>query len=238
MDNIPHDKLLDYIAQGNLPVLSVGGIILFLILWIKYEKSLRSLFSWLTDSREREEQLKQKRSFEINTQLFFDKMLLIICKVESLKLSKDLGRNIFYHWVLKTLLSTVYAEVSNSCAELKEGKIDKESFCSFHKYQYNKILNLNNTIIDKLKKQLVEEKWSEEQINYVIITFNFWVEPHKTMLSELIKTSVLPEGVIMAYWVLFYELLLQIEKLGFLLNGKLTGLDFKGLTLGECDGER
>ena len=70
MDNIPHDKLLDYIAQGNLPVLSVGGIILFLILWIKYEKSLRSLFSWLTDSREREEQLKQKKSFEINTQLF------------------------------------------------------------------------------------------------------------------------------------------------------------------------
>lgn len=230
------EPTFDQLAQVFSQNIYLSFIIVMLILWIKYEENLKRLCSWLKYdlfNRDKMEMEKRKNSFSLRSELFMNRISSKIMKVEALQLSKDIGRNTFYHFLVRTLLTVFRDGFDQDLKAYLSNQITKEQFTSYHLYHRKRIEGYRTIYINLIKKKLKEENWAEPDINYVISIFYQWSFAHFELLAELISSSKIPEEVVMSWWVFFYEFYTSLEKFSLLINGRITGKPFDGLTLGK-----
>lgn len=234
--NLDFNKIVEYIASGNLTVLILTCIILILVAWIKYEDSIRRLLSYLRYDlfdRNKEEVEKERNAFDIRNDLFMNRMSLKIIKIESLHLSKDVGRNALYHYLVKTMLSMLRDKFTADLTAYKNGDLSKEKFCSYYLYHKQGIENFKIEYSKIIEEKLKKDDWSDENIAYVINMFNQWSSSYFELLAELISTCKIPDSVIMSWWVFFYEIYITLEKFSISINGRITGNTFEKVKIGK-----
>jgi hypothetical protein len=234
--NLDFNKIVEYIASGNLTVLILTCIILILVAWIKYEDSIRRLLSYLRYDlfdRNKEEVEKERNAFDIRNDLFMNRISLKIIKIESLHLSKDVGRNALYHYLVKTMLSMLRDKFTADLTAYKNGDLSKERFCSYYLYHKQGIENFKIEYSKIIEEKLKKDDWSDENIAYVINMFNQWSSSYFELLAELISTCKIPDSVIMSWWVFFYEIYITLEKFSISINGRITGNTFEKIKIGK-----
>lgn len=234
--NLDFNKIVEYIANGNLTVLILTCVILVLIAWIKYEASIRRLLSYLRYDlfdRNKEEAEKERDAFNIRNDLFMNRISLKIMKTESLHLSKDVGRNALYHYLLKTMLTMLRDKFTADLTAYKNGNLSKEKFCSYYLYHKQGIEDFKNQYSEIIKEKLKKDDWNDENIAYVINMFNQWSSSYFELLAELISTCKIPDSVIMSWWVFFYEIYITLEKFSISINGRITGSTFEKIKIGK-----
>lgn len=234
--NLDFNKIVEYIASGNLTVLILTCIILILVAWIKYEDSIRRLLSYLRYDlfdRNKEEVEKERNAFDIRNDLFMNRISLKIIKIESLHLSKDVGRNALYHYLVKTMLSMLRDKFTADLTAYKNGDLSKEKFCSYYLYHKQGIENFKIEYSKIIEEKLKKDDWSDENIAYVINMFNQWSLSYFELLAELISTCKIPDSVIMSWWVFFYEIYITLEKFSISINGRITGNTFEKIKIGK-----
>lgn len=234
--NLDFNKIVEYIASGNLTVLILTCIILILVAWIKYEDSIRRLLSYLRYDlfdRNKEEVEKERNAFNIRNDLFMNRISLKIIKIESLHLSKDVGRNALYHYLVKTMLSMLRDKFTADLTAYKNGDLSKERFCSYYLYHKQGIENFKIEYSKIIEEKLKKDDWSDENIAYVINMFNQWSSSYFELLAELISTCKIPDSVIMSWWVFFYEIYITLEKFSISINGRITGNTFEKIKIGK-----
>lgn len=234
--NLDFNKIVEYIASGNLTVLILTCIILILVAWIKYEDSIRRLLSYLRYDlfdRNKEEVEKERNAFDIRNDLFMNRISLKIIKIESLHLSKDVGRNALYHYLVKTMLSMLRDKFTADLTAYKNGDLSKEKFCSYYLYHKQGIENFKIKYSKIIEEKLKKDDWSDENIAYVINMFNQWSSSYFELLAELISTCKIPDSVIMSWWVFFYEIYITLEKFSISINGRITGNTFEKIKIGK-----
>lgn len=234
--NLDFNKIVEYIASGNLTVLILTCIILILVAWIKYEDSIRRLLSYLRYDlfdRNKEEVEKERNAFDIRNDLFMNRISLKIIKIESLHLSKDVGRNALYHYLVETMLSMLRDKFTADLTAYKNGDLSKEKFCSYYLYHKQGIENFKIEYSKIIEEKLKKDDWSDENIVYVINMFNQWSSSYFELLAELISTCKIPDSVIMSWWVFFYEIYITLEKFSISINGKITGNTFEKIKIGK-----
>lgn len=234
--NLDFNKIVEYIASGNLTVLILTCIILILVAWIKYEDSIRRLLSYLRYDlfdRNKEEVEKERNAFDIRNDLFMNRISLKIIKIESLHLSKDIGRNALYHYLVKTMLSMLRDKFTADLTAYKNGDLSKEKFCSYYLYHKQGIENFKIEYSKIIEEKLKKDDWSDENIAYVINMFNQWSSSYFELLAELISTCKIPDSVIMSWWVFFYEIYITLEKFSISINGRITGNTFEKIKIGK-----
>lgn len=234
--NLDFNKIVEYIANGNLTVLILTCVILVLIAWIKYEASIRRLLSYLRYDlfdRNKEEAEKERDAFNIRNDLFMNRISLKIMKIESLHLSKDVGRNALYHYLLKTMLTMLRNKFTADLTAYKNGNLSKEKFCSYYLYHKQGIEDFKNQYSEIIKEKLKKDDWNDENIAYVINMFNQWSSSYFELLAELISTCKIPDSVIMSWWVFFYEIYITLEKFSISINGRITGSTFEKIKIGK-----
>lgn len=234
--NLDFNKIVEYIASGNLTVLILTCIILILVAWIKYEDSIRRLLSYLRYDlfdRNKEEVEKERNAFDIRNDLFMNRISLKIIKIESLHLSKDVGRNALYHYLVKTMLSMLRDKFTADLTAYKNGDLSKEKFCSYYLYHKQGIENFKIEYSKIIGEKLKKDDWSDENIAYVINMFNQWSSSYFELLAELISTCKIPDSVIMSWWVFFYEIYITLEKFSISINGRITGNTFEKIKIGK-----
>lgn len=234
--NLDFNKIVEYIASGNLTVLILTCIILILVAWIKYEDSIRRLLSYLRYDlfdRNKEEVEKERNAFDIRNDLFMNRISLKIIKIESLHLSKDVGRNALYHYLVKTMLSMLRDKFTADLTAYKNGDLSKEKFCSYYLYHKQSIENFKIEHSKIIEEKLKKDDWSDENIAYVINMFNQWSSSYFELLAELISTCKIPDSVIMSWWVFFYEIYITLEKFSISINGRITGNTFEKIKIGK-----
>lgn len=210
--------------------------IIFLLLWIKYEDNLKRLFSYIYFAvfhRYKEEVEMQKRAFETRTELFMSRITSKITKVDALQLSSDIGRNTFYHFLIRTMLIVTKEIFDRDLKAYKSGKITREEFCSFYLYHSKGFEEYKETYTKRIRDKLVLENWDEEDIKYIVRIYHQWSLPHFELLAELISSSKLPEEIILSWWTFFYEFYTNLERFSILINGRITGKTFEGLKIGK-----
>ena len=106
-------------------------------------------------------------------------------------------------------------------------------FCSFSKYHSNLIQKAREDFESRVTKRLKEEGWSEEKIRYTLDIFVQWLSPNINFLSELISSSKIPTEVVMSWWIFYYEIFMNLERFGIMLNGRITGQYFDKLKIGK-----
>lgn len=234
--NLDFNKIVEYIASGNLTVLILTCIILILVAWIKYEDSIRRLLSYLRYDlfdRNKEEVEKERNAFDIRNDLFMNRISLKIIKIESLHLSKDVGRNALYHYLVKTMLSMLRDKFTADLTAYKNGNLSKEKFCSYYLYHKQGIENFKIEYSKIIEEKLKKDDWSDENIAYVINMFNQWSSSYFELLAELISTCKIPDSVIMSWWVFFYEIYITLEKFSISINGRITSNTFEKIKIGK-----
>jgi hypothetical protein len=234
--NLDFNKIVEYIAGGNLTVLILTCIILILVAWIKYEDSIRRLLSYLRYDlfdRNKEEVEKERNAFDIRNDLFMNQISLKIIKIESLHLSKDVGRNALYHYLVKTMLSMLRDKFTADLTAYKNGDLSKEKFCSYYLYHKQGIENFKIEYSKIIEEKLKKDDWNDENIAYVINMFNQWSSSYFELLAELISTCKIPDSVIMSWWVFFYEIYITLEKFSISINGRITGNTFEKIKIGK-----
>lgn len=234
--NLDFNKIVEYIASGNLTVLILTCIILILVAWIKYEDSIRRLLSYLRYDlfdRNKEEVEKERNAFDIRNDLFMNRISLKIIKIESLHLSKDVGRNALYHYLVKTMLSMLRDKFTADLTAYKNGDLSKEKFCSYYLYHKQGIENFKIEYSKIIEEKLKKDDWSDENIAYVLNMFNQWSSSYFELLAELISTCKIPDSVIMSWWVFFYEIYITLEKFSISINGRITGNTFEKIKIGK-----
>lgn len=234
--NLDFNKIVEYIASGNLTVLILTCIILILVAWIKYEDSIRRLLSYLRYDlfdRNKEEVEKERNAFDIRNDLFMNRISLKVIKIESLHLSKDVGRNALYHYLVKTMLSMLRDKFTADLTAYKNGDLSKEKFCSYYLYHKQGIENFKIEYSKIIEEKLKKDDWSDENIAYVINMFNQWSSSYFELLAELISTCKIPDSVIMSWWVFFYEIYITLEKFSISINGRITGSTFEKIKIGK-----
>lgn len=234
--NIDLNKIIDYAAQGNLTIIIMGSIIIFLLAWIKYEKSIRSLFKFmfsLHPRKTKEEKMKEKNSLEIRINMFFESMDVKISQIEALHLSKDVGRNALYHYLVRAFLTILRDECKEAYQDYKKGSVSKEMFCSYQAYHYKRIDETKRKFYNTIAQKLVKDSWKSTDITYINSVFLQWISPHISLLSELVSTCRFPEGVVMAWWVVYYEMYMNLEKFSVAINGRITGKTFEDIIIGK-----
>lgn len=234
--NLDFNKIVEYIASGNLTVLILTCIILILVAWIKYEDSIRRLLSYLRYDlfdRNKEEVEKERNAFDIRNDLFMNRISLKVIKIESLHLSKDVGRNALYHYLVKTMLSMLRDKFTADLTAYKNGDLSKEKFCSYYLYHKQGIENFKIEYSKIIEEKLKKDDWNDENIAYVINMFNQWSSSYFELLAELISTCKIPDSVIMSWWVFFYEIYITLEKFSISINGRITGNTFEKIKIGK-----
>lgn len=234
--NLDFNKIVEYIASGNLTVLILTCIILILVAWIKYEDSIRRLLSYLRYDlfdRNKEEVEKERNAFDIRNDLFMNRISLKIIKIESLHLSKDVGRNALYHYLVKTMLSMLRDKFTADLTAYKNGDLSKEKFCSYYLYHKQGIENFKIEYSKIIEEKLKKDDWSDENIAYILNMFNQWSSSYFELLAELISTCKIPDSVIMSWWVFFYEIYITLEKFSISINGRITGNTFEKIKIGK-----
>lgn len=239
ISTIDSNHIIDLLAAGNGYIWTLTVLVylcLFMLAWIKFEPSIRSLFfliGGIFSNRDKEEKEKENYSLSIKATHLFDKISLTLTKVSTLTLSKDIGRNIFYHYVLKEALNCLFEDFKNSYEDLQNGKITQVMFCSYSGYHAGRISKGLEKFQDRLEKRLKEEGWEDDKIKYTINIFLQWISSNLDFLSDLISSSKMPTEVIMSWWVFYYEIYMNLEKFGIMLNGYLTGQTFEKIKLGK-----
>lgn len=236
MESINIDKIIDYIAEGNFTVIFLTLVSTSLLLWIKYEKSIKNLVYFLRNLNNKGAQLekqKEANALEIRIKLFLERINLKIAYIEALKLATDPGRNALYHYLINTLLVMMKEDFLQSYHDFKDGKLKPDLFCSYSGYHQQRLVNLKQKYEDEVKKRLKEEGWDDEHISYVFLIFSQWMAQHISLLSELISTCHQEEGVIMSWWIFYYDIYTTLNKFSILINGKITGLYFENIKIGR-----
>lgn len=235
------NAFLNYLAQGN-PFIWIVFIFvlltLFIMAWIYFEPKIRSLVFFIKDSFSKDEKIekeKEKNTLHIKSNLFFNKIYIVISKVDALTLSKDIGRNHFYHYMVNTSSSLLLEKLKNIFDEFQKGNISEELFCSYHKLHAIKIMDARNEFFRVVSKKLKEEGWDDELVQYVVQIYEQWMNNHARLLSELISSSCSPAEVIMSWWVFYYGMYMSLDEFGILLNGRIAGQIFEKLKIGKPD---
>jgi hypothetical protein len=211
-------------------------IIVLLLFWIKYEDSLKRLVSFVRYEifgKDKSEIEKEKDAFTIRAEMFMDRISAKIVKIESLKLSTDIGRNMLYHYLIKAMLVLLRDNFEEDLKLFRNGSLSRDAFCSYHSYHKKSIENFKNAYIKEVREKLTEEGWTADDINYVINIYLQWSFSQFEMLAELLASSKTPEEIIMSWWVFFYEFYSTLERFSILINGQITGKLFEGIKLGK-----
>ena len=239
ISTIDSNHVIDLLAEGNIPmwiILILLFLSLFMLAWIKFEPSIRSFFYFiggLFRHGEKAEKEKEKNALAIKATLLFDKISLMISKTDVTVLSKDVGRNAFYHYVLSEALMCLFQEFKSSFTDFQNGKITQSMFCSYSGYHAERLHKCLEKFEEKITIRLHEEQWEEDKIRYTNNVFKQWLSGNLNFLSELISSSKMPTEVVMSWWVFYYEVFMNLEKFGFMLNGRLTGLVFEKIKMGK-----
>lgn len=241
VSQIDSNAIINYLAQGN-PFIWVLLVILifvaFIAAWIYFEPKIRSLFLFFGDLFSKDEKIekeKEKNALAIKANLFLNKIYTVLSKTDALTLSNDVGRNHFYHYMVSTSLSILLDKLKDLFNEYQTGKIPDELFCSYHKLHSLKVIEAREEFKRIVGQKLKEEGWNEETVNYVIQKYIQWMNNHSRLLSELISSSSFPTEVIMSWWVFYYEVYMNLDEFGIILNGRITGQCFEKLKIGKPD---
>lgn len=240
MTPINSDTLINLLAEGNIYVWILFLfflLVMFMLAWIKFEPSIRSLFMFIFSINSNDEKLekeKEKNALNIKANLFFDKISMCIVRLRNLSLSKDPGRNLFYHFLIEEIYQRMFNDFKSCYEDFLKGKVSEEMFCSYYKFHSIKLQESLNGIENFISKKLQEkEKWDKDLVDYTIKMFRTWKSYHTNLLIELVSSSKTPSEIIMALWVFYYEIYISVEKFGVLFNGKLTGAYFDSVKIGK-----
>lgn len=241
VSQIDSNALIAYLAQGNpfiWMLLILGLFAAFVATWIYFEPKIRSLVFFLKDvfsKEEKEEKLKEKNAFLIKSNLLMSKIYAVITKTDALNLSKDIGRNHFYHYMVNTSFEAILRHLKKTFEEYQSGDIPEEIFCSYHKLHALKITAARKEFVELVTRKLKDEGWSDDMISYVLQIYIKWLSNHTRFLSELISSSTMPTEIIMSWWVFYYDVFLSLDEFGIMLNGRITGQVFEKLKIGKPD---
>lgn len=241
ISKIDSGVIINYLAQGNpfvWALLLIGLLVAFIVSWIYFEPKIRSLFFFIRDTfskDEKEEREKEKNALSIKANLFFNKIYTVMSKTDALTLSKDVGRNHFYHYMVNTSFGILLDKLKKVYDEFSSGNISEELFCSYHRLHSIKVADAKNEFEKLVEQKLREEGWKDDIIKYTLHTYTQWMYGHIRLLSELISSSNSPTEVIMSWWVFYYEVYMNLDEFGIMLNGKITGQVFEKLKIGKPD---
>ena len=214
------------ISEGNPYVFGFVAIFGLGFVMIRYgDKVLKILkiFSW--NRNDEKERITKYR----------DHLSKVITDFKGLRMSKDVGRNLFYHYIIGEKFHILFTKLNEVCDAYLEGKISRKEFVSYNSIHWKIIHDAKLELKEKMSNELRNQEWSEEHINYILEVFHGWFYGYTKFLVELINISKTPIEVIVAWWMLFYNIYLQSEKFGMVLNGHITGNHFNKLKIGEPD---
>lgn len=234
------DVIIQLLAEGNpfmWILLLIALACLGVLAWIKYEQPLRRLASLILHHCSKKYRAKEEKLIECmelcnnRYEKFADKIYGLICRISDLRIDTDRGRNNFYHYLVKVMFESFFKGFTTMYTDYMQGKIKEEDFISYrkthHKIAAGAIANVQTAIRDRL----LSEHWPEEKIAYINEMFKVWICAHVGLLRELLASDEMSIEVVKTWWVFFYEMFMDIEKFGLMINGRITGLTFDNLEI-------
>lgn len=233
--NVNWNEIIHLLAQGNpfiwllvIMAFACGGV----LAWIKYEEPMRRLASAIMQYCSRTYRAKTAKKLEDielcnnRYEKFADKIYGLICRISDLRIDPDTGRNHFYQFLVKSMFEAFFKGFTTMYTDYTQGKIKEADFISYrkshHKIASQAIDDAQKSIRDRLKC----EGWTDDKIAYINDIFKAWMSAHVGLLRELMGSDEMAIEVVKTWWVFFYEMFMDIEKLGLMINGRITGQHF------------
>lgn len=223
------NQLSKGISEGNIYV--IGFLVVLIVLFLGWvlvkfdDKIIKLYYLFSTSHSDERERITKYR----------DHLSKVITDFKGLRMSQDVGRNIFYHYLIGEKFHIIFTNLNKVCDAYLDGGLTKRAFLSYNDVHWKIIHDSKLELNEKVSTELRRQGWSEEQINYSLEVFHAWFYSYTKFLIELVAISNTPIEVIVAWWMLFYNIYLQSEKFGMMLNGHITGNSFNKVKIGEPD---
>ncbi len=236
------DNIVMLLAQGNPFIWLLLAITLFclgVLAWIKYEQPLRRLGSVILRHCSGRYRAKAERQLEVielcnlRYEKFAEKIYGLICRISDLQIDRDPGRNRFYQYLVKTMFEAFFKGFTTMYNDYRQGKIKNEDFTSYRKTHHHIACGAIDAVQKVVRQKLSGENWSEDKIAYINEMFKVWMSSHVGLLRELLSSDEMSIEVVKTWWVFFYEMFMDVEKFGLMINGRITGLAFDGQQIKE-----
>lgn len=234
------DDIVRLLADGN-PFIWLLMMITLLCLgvfaWIKYEQPLRRLASFILTHCSRRHRLmaeKQLEAIELcdrRYEKFSEKIYGLICRISDLVIDQDQGRNKFYQYLIKTMFEAFFKGFTTMYNDYRQGKIKQGDFTSYRKTHHRIATGAIAEVQRVVEQKLTAEGWAADKISYINEMFKVWMASHVGLLRELLASDEMSIEVVKTWWVFFYEMFMDVEKFGLMINGRITGLNFDGLEI-------
>ncbi len=231
------DNIVNLLADGNPFIwllLAIALICLGVLAWIKYEQPLRRLASLIMNHCSKQYRAKVAKRMEaielcdLRYEKFAEKIYGLICRISDLRIDTDPGRNKFYQYLIKAMFEAFFKGFTTMYTDYRDGKIKDEDFTSYRKTHHKIASNASNDVSKVIAEKLATEGWPEDKINYINEMFKVWMHSHVGLLRELLSSDEMSIEVVKTWWVFFYEMFMDVEKFGLMINGRITGLNFDG----------
>ncbi len=236
------DNIINLLANGNPFIWLLLMITLFclgVLAWIKYEQPLRGLASLILHNFSKKYRTKVAKRLEtielcdMRYEKFAEKIYGLICRISDLRIDSDPGRNKFYQYLIKTMFEAFFKGFTTMYNDYRSGKIKDEDFTSYRKTHHKIALSAKADVCKVVTEKLTSEGWAEDKITYINEMFKVWMHSHVGLLRELLASDEMSIEVVKTWWVFFYEMFMDVEKFGLMINGRITGLNFDGKTIQE-----
>ncbi len=234
------DVVIQLLAQGNPFIWLLLAISLFclgVLAWVKYEQPLRRLASLILHHCSKKYRAKVERQLEIielcdlRYEKFAEKIYGLICRIADLRIDADQGRNKFYQYLIKTMFEAFFKGFTTMYNDYRQGKIKDEDFASYRKTHHRIASSAIADVQKVVYEKLTGEGWEPDKITYINEMFKVWMSSHVGLLRELLASDEMSIEVVKTWWVFFYEMFMDVEKFGLMINGRITGLGFDGLVI-------
>lgn len=231
------DNIVNLLADGNPFIwllLAIALICLGVLAWIKYEQPLRRLASLIMNHCSKKYRTKVAKRMEaielcdLRYEKFAEKIYGLICRISDLRIDTDPGRNKFYQYLIKAMFEAFFKGFTTMYTDYRDGKIKDEDFTSYRKTHHKIASNASNDVSRVIAEKLATEGWPEDKISYINEMFKVWMHSHVGLLRELLSSDEMSIEVVKTWWVFFYEMFMDVEKFGLMINGRITGLNFDG----------
>lgn len=234
------DDVVRLLADGNPFIWLLLIIALFCLsvfAWIKYEQPLRRLASLVLTHCSRRHRKMAEKQLEIielcdrRYEKFAEKIYGLICRISDLNIDQDDGRNKFYQYLIKTMFEAFFKGFTTMYNDYRQGKIKPDDFASYRKTHHRIASGAISEVQRVVEQKLTAEGWAPDKITYINEMFKVWMSSHVSLLRELLASDEMSIEVVKTWWVFFYEMFMDVEKFGLMINGRITGLGFDGLEI-------
>ena len=234
------DDIVRLLADGNPFIwllLMITLLCLGIFAWIKYEQPLRRLASFILTHCSRRHRLVAEKQLEVielcdrRYEKFSEKIYGLICRISDLVIDQDQGRNKFYQYLIKTMFEAFFKGFTTMYNDYRQGKIKQGDFTSYRKTHHRIATGAIAEVQRVVEQKLTAEGWAADKISYINEMFKVWMASHVGLLRELLASDEMSIEVVKTWWVFFYEMFMDVEKFGLMINGRITGLNFDGLEI-------